>query len=583
MSNRFLIIIAAFAAALLQAGAVALGLAPALGGESLLAGPDSYMRLLQAERLWMGGGWGDRLFPLTNAPFGEVLHWTRPFDVLLLAGAWPLTLAGMEIRDALQAWGHLASPALQLVSVGLLAWGSRPAIGPGPALAAAVLFCIQPLARSFFMAGQPDHHSLQLLLFVGAFSVLLRMASEGPRPRLAWAGGLAAGLALWVSVEGLATFLLVALGIGLQWLWKGDKAWLAALRRAAWAFAGLAVAAVVLDRPPEEWLRPEYDRPSVVHATLALGVAAGSLVIGLFRSRLLAGLAGGAVPILAVALFFPRFLGGPFVDVDPRMAAEWSDWIGEAKPLWRDPWRVLFELGPVAVALPAAGLWLRRAQAAGRLAPILCLAALTLLVPLGLSQLRLAAYAQAVMVVPWAWGLAALAGGGWRPIAKALAVPALLFWHVPASLALAGEEAPRVGCPWTAVAPTIRDLATERGRRLTILSYVHQGPEIVYRTGQAVVGSPYQRNHAGVLDTHAALRSTDLEAARRVIAKRRVDLVVLCREASETERYRDKGDNLFHRAFEGGEPSWLRRLPLSGAAARSFVILEAVDASPGSD
>ena len=42
-----------------------------------------------------GSGWFDPLFTRANAPVGDVLNWTRPFDVVLLALAAPRPLTRM--------------------------------------------------------------------------------------------------------------------------------------------------------------------------------------------------------------------------------------------------------------------------------------------------------------------------------------------------------------------------------------------------------------------------------------------------------------------------------------------------------
>lgn len=62
------------------------------------------MRLLRVERLIETGAWFDHTIPRSNAPYGETLHWTRPLDVLLVAGAAPLAPV-LGWREALFAWG----------------------------------------------------------------------------------------------------------------------------------------------------------------------------------------------------------------------------------------------------------------------------------------------------------------------------------------------------------------------------------------------------------------------------------------------------------------------------------------------
>ena len=53
---------------------------------------DCYMRLVRVSDLYQTGNWYDPVILRSDAPDGERSHWTRPFDVLLLAGTVPLSL-----------------------------------------------------------------------------------------------------------------------------------------------------------------------------------------------------------------------------------------------------------------------------------------------------------------------------------------------------------------------------------------------------------------------------------------------------------------------------------------------------------
>ena len=52
---------------------------------------DSYTRLIRVFELLNGADWYDQPFSRANAPYGHTLHWTRPFDSLLIMGAGLLT------------------------------------------------------------------------------------------------------------------------------------------------------------------------------------------------------------------------------------------------------------------------------------------------------------------------------------------------------------------------------------------------------------------------------------------------------------------------------------------------------------
>ena len=75
-----------------------------------LVGPDGYMRLLRVIELAQGGAWDDPISERSNAPYGEVLHWTRPLDVILLLGRG-LGAVFTDFQTALLVWAALFGPA----------------------------------------------------------------------------------------------------------------------------------------------------------------------------------------------------------------------------------------------------------------------------------------------------------------------------------------------------------------------------------------------------------------------------------------------------------------------------------------
>jgi hypothetical protein len=74
------------------------------------------MRLVRVEALWQDGNWYDTVSRRSNTPYGERLHWTRPLDALLIAGAAPLVpIVGQ--RQALYWWGVVISPLLHILTL----------------------------------------------------------------------------------------------------------------------------------------------------------------------------------------------------------------------------------------------------------------------------------------------------------------------------------------------------------------------------------------------------------------------------------------------------------------------------------
>ena len=128
-----------------------------------LRGTDGYMRLVRVEALWQEGDWYNTVLRRSNTPYGERQHWTRPLDVLLIAGAAPLEpLLGR--RQALYWWGVAISPLLHVLTLLAFVWALWPLLGAGTAYGA-LLFVPQPAMLAYYAAGRPDHHGL-----IGLFS-----------------------------------------------------------------------------------------------------------------------------------------------------------------------------------------------------------------------------------------------------------------------------------------------------------------------------------------------------------------------------------------------------------------------------
>ena len=114
----------------LHGALVATGISPYLKGQ--LGDSDSYMRLLRVEALVSDlHSWFDSSVPRMNAPLGDNLNWTRPLDVLILAGALPLVAyADFTWHDAIYQAGSWLPPLLQILMAFALAWAAAPLLQP---------------------------------------------------------------------------------------------------------------------------------------------------------------------------------------------------------------------------------------------------------------------------------------------------------------------------------------------------------------------------------------------------------------------------------------------------------------------
>jgi len=572
----------------------------AFGGMRVLGGrfadSDCYVRLMRVTRLFETGGWYDGFEPLLNAPDGLVMHWTRPFDVLLLLMALP----GLVVTDFATSlhWAAIViSPVLAAVTLGFLAWGALAVMPRWGVAIMAVLFVTEPGVYATFQLGRPDHHSLHLALAAATLALMARWVASPQQFALAAWAGLAVALSLWVGTEALLILFIAMAGFGILWLIVRNQA-AVALWRFTLVFALGVAAAIAVERPPGAWLATEPDRISLVHAVLAAAMVAAAGVIAVvarrrpdwgFAPRVGVACCAALIPALAMVVGFPAFFDGPYGAVAPEVREVFLANVREAQPLlsrgastWSE---AIFALGPVAFAVPFAAWRIWRGAAVERGTYIILLLALVVYIAGALYQIRLMPYGELILVWLWAAVLVAvvravprMGSRPWNGAAGALAIFTVLIGHVvvAASLRMAepdqGARDDEAACDWQAAAGTIRELAPEG----TILSYIYPGPELAWRTGLGVVAAPYHRNEAGIVDADGAFLAPP-EEARAVIDDRRVGLIVLClveRGRGGHDWYVDAGGpgSLYGRLASGQPPAWATRIGEDNPGFAGFMV-----------
>ena len=560
-----------------------------------LAGPDGYMRLVRVEALFETGDWYSSFAERSNVPWGDDQHWTRPFDVLLLSSA--VLLEAMTGFEAGLFWsGVVISPLLHIAAMLALMWAARPLFDTRGLFYLGMLAVVQPAVLIYFAAGRPDHHSLIGFLFVVILGFLTRLLTMRYDTVLAIGAGLASAAMLWVSVEGMLTVAIAAATLGLAWIvWRetfADKNLVFST-----ALVGGLVLALLAERPWSDIGEIAYDRLSIVHlpvfGTLLIFWLIASLVdrhTSLSDSRVaraLVAAAGALAALLAIWLMFPTFLAGPFAEVDPGVATLIFNNTAEVQPLI-NPGNIMGSLvraahfvGPALVAVPALVLFLRRRAEPNWRAWIGIAIALAVFLPLAAYQVRWASYAEFLAVIPYtAVLLHLLARLETRSVLRALTTIgfAVGFMVVAMALSIASPKSePRHAgrCPLTTMAGHLADPAAFGTDPRRIMSFAFFGTELLYRTPHAVVGTSFHHAAEGLQDTYDFFTATDDRVARRILAVRGIDLVLICPSAPEAALYRTKpGDDatLLDRIEAGAPPAWLAPVSLPGALATDFLL-----------
>ena len=581
---------------------------PAILENQYLSDADGYTRLARVEALVENGDWYDDAAVRANVPYGTTLHWTRPFDVLLLAGALPF-LPFMALKSALYWSGVLINPLLHLASLVALMWAAGPLLRRQDIPYLGVLVLALPAVHSYFGIGRADHHGLILFLFIALLGLCLRALNTKPSAKVLITAGLTGALMMWVSVEALVTIAVVLLALTASWLVRDRPSSADMATFSATLWLGLVVGLIV-EHPPDALLSIAFDSLSAVHIfTLALPAAFFAAVHtteGRFpmwaqmpwRLSLIVVAAAGACGL--VAAFFSQFFGAPYVDVNPRVVSVWLDKVQEVRALisverpLRSLREVVFLLGHVIASIPALIWLIRRTKGAECQGWVFVAIAVSTFVPLTLYQARWATYAEFVLVIPYAVLMGSALDAIQRrleadnarrvllSISRAFVVVGFTSVFLLLGAVLYRLEAGSGGgagkCPLTPMAIHLGVDPELGSAPRRVLAFMFDGPEIVYRSPHAVVATPYQRNTAGILDTYDFFAATDEAQALEIIDRRGIELVLLCRHGNEAQQYKGKGSDrtVYDRLLTDDAPGWLRPWPLPVGLAGNHALFEVI-------
>ena len=430
---------------------------------------DSYAHLVRALRLVETGAWFDSGLPRANAPFGDTLHWTRLFDVILIGLAMALTPA-LDFADALFWAGVMVSPLLHGLVALALVWATMPVLGPTGAFVAGALSAIQFAILNFASVGRADHHLLFALIGVLALGFMVRSLNRDDvrRSDAVAAGGLLA-LGLWVGPETLVFLALCLAASGLAWLTGEPGGATRNVRLTLGLTVGLAVVLLV-ERGPQGFAEVEYDRVSIVHLTLVL------LLLGFWIAsrkvkrggRLVAGIAGVAVTGVVMRTLYPEIFLNPLDQVDPVVAAIF-DRISEYASIG-DTAHFLVYLGGAVFAVPWA-VWRAKEEWRSplRWAWVLIGGALIVYLALALDWIRWSLYAGLFLTIALADLIARVDGavtarfagrrGSWLRYRRSCSWPSAPSALVPSACTRPTAPVPRALVPWA------RWPASSTGRR----------------------------------------------------------------------------------------------------------------------
>ncbi len=536
------------------------------------AGPDAWLRLTQVRNWLSGESFFDHTVRQTNAPFGGIsTHWTRPMDALvaLYYSFTPSTLA-INIRLMLAATWLPAS--LSLVTVALLGLGAGRHFRHVQALGCGAILLLVSVYK-YTAPGDVDHHGLLTVLWCGVLALLLS-------PRLAAVGALGMGALLgimvWVSPESLILAAAVYALLGIESLFKPEKA--TVLFLTACGAAVVATAGLLAEMPTNEFFtRQTYDSLSIVQGTLLWLTAAGAWVLALvlrfnipFGARFFVATVTGGGVLLVQSLLYPKFFIGPLVDADPFIFTGFLPRILEARPLFQsEPALILRVLMMPATAAFLMGQCLSKRDIRPDKRRFLLLLSVLLAVTALLStyQLRWGYYMQPVAIIAIAAllpGMATAARGDtgkWlkdvpRYMRTYLSLGCLLL-AVSLLARASGQPIEKNFCSLQLrYAVQSQQLPSLLGDKSHVL-YAPQdrGGEIQFFTPYRIIASNYHREGAGLRALDGIEKAKTQTEAKPLLAARKVDAMLFCPDAYPE-------DSWLYKLGDTPPPRWLA--PVTG-------------------
>ncbi len=581
-------------------------------------GTDTYARMVRVQDLIETGDWFDATYRRVNPPLGLLSHWSRPMDAAILAGAKLLSVA-LDPPAALYWTGAAISPLFHLLTLLVLVLGTRPLFGKNWAMFCGLLFLVQPSLLQSFAAGRPDHNGLQLLLtaliIVATLYLLLRPFNRS----LCYATGALFALGLWTGIETILPIAGVIGGLTLSWvIWRRDFA-RKSFHLSLSAVVGTLVA-LFLKRGPQGFMDMalEADRLSWLHVALfALpwGVWATLYLWDRTRTgetgvaaRMAAVTACGIVALGLLWLVQPVIFAGRVAAIDPLYAMTRSSRILESQPAYVPgsleafgPWFVVQRIALYFGFALAGAIFLIYLLAHPRTSRreiwIFIASALGAVILFAVNKqtisLRDGPALGLILLFPYTElvtriydKLSGYASHG-AALLRTLSLAALVMW--PYAIAWpAGSAEPKLKnpgvtkvCPVTAMARYLGGTEPWRDPPRWIMAFVDFGPQIMYRTRHSVFSIPNHRLQTGYTDTYRVMSATRDEAARAIIERREVDLILLCRSPWMDSFYRrgpqvpSPDETIFReRLLNGQVPTWLKPVPLPDRLGDGFLLLE---------
>lgn len=564
---------------------------------------DGYWHLARTRDLYFFGNTYTTTLLRSNAPYGERIHWTSAFDLLLYAGARFLSFF-VDFNLALLWWSIILNPFLHALTFLILFWGLRDLMGNLRASIFGILFTFQLYIFGLFDMGVPDHHGAQIFLFSMFLALIVKSVLNDNRKLFAISGTIG-GISLWFGIENISIVLIVISFLGIMWILEGNTY---QSKNILFSFALLTTISITIffDTKPDEIMMAVYDRASIVHVFLFLIITSFWAIVTFFSKwnnflknkniRIIAATTGAIACILLMRILFANFFLNPISDVNPVIKLIYLNQTSEFTGLFSEGHSnieyvyFLFRLPAVPIGIYLA----LKKHSKEKIVWIFITMINIFYIVFSALMSRIIPYSIICSLIPISYTISQFylfitekISPVYYRIARttfifacgfSFIVPTIIFSNKQPDILLYNKDFLSQVCRY------LNDEKFFEQKPKRILTSIYLGPLIFYKTQHEVIGTPSHRNVSGILDTYHIMNAQKENDAHAIIHRRGIQFILIGRPKDGIGDYFidniKTSDEIFHhQLWKGNIPYWLKVYPVPKSLEGKIKIFRVIEKS----
>jgi len=545
---------------------------------------DGYWHQVRANDLYNFGNTYHTILSRSNAPYGESLHWTSSFDLMLYIGAY-IGSFFVGFNVALLWWSIVINPILHVLTFLVLFWGLRDYIGDLRASIFGFLLPFQLVLFGIFDIGVPDHHGVQIFLFSLFIALIFKSIISEDWKTFLFCGAVG-GISIWFGLESITILIIAISFFGLEWIIEGKTYQIKCL---LFSFALFLTTGLTyfLDIQNDNLLKIVYDRISIVHIFLFFLITFFWAIIAFISrwdnviekkyQRMIAATIGAVICVLLMHQLFPHFFKNPLSEVNPTVKLIYLNQTDEFTGLFSGMrTHVIFSYVYWAMTLPGVPLSIAlafRNHCKKRKVWLFIMVINIVYIIFSAFIFRMSIYAILCALIPISYAVAHLYiliennfHGSYGRIIRTIFiliccfsffVPVMLFKPDLSGYLLQDKNFLYQTCQY------LNDDSYFKMEPKRILTSIYLGPLLLYKTKHEVIGTPGHRNVSGILDTYHVMNAQSENDAHMIILRRDIQVIIIGRPEYGIGDYfidnsKKSGDIFHHQLWKGKIPSWLQ-------------------------